>query len=139
MRIVRQLLTETCARRGCRPVGRSLAAWGVEAFSRYAPAVLGQGTSIAAFSALRLTPAHFSLSCDARHERVVRPRSCLDTSRASLTGIEKKTSAAEASRAGLPILVVIEVALAVLLRSAGLLLTIFPRCSGSSDSTPMAC
>ncbi len=128
MRIVRQLLTESLVLAAAAGLsGAALAAWGVEAFSRYAPAVLWTGrTPIAAFStpSLDTRALLFALGVTLVTSVLCGLAPALDTSRASLTqALKENERGGGVPRRLFRSLVVIEVALAVLLlAAAGLLL-----------------
>jgi putative ABC transport system permease protein len=132
-RIIRQLLIESlllaAAAGAC---GSGLATWGVDVFSRFAPAVLWTGrTSIAAFSspALDARALLFALGLTLTTSVLCGLLPALDTSRAPLTNALKE----DERGGGVPrrlfrTIVVVEIALAVLLlAAAGLLLDNFAR------------
>jgi predicted permease len=127
-RIIRQLLTESLVLAVASGLcGSALAVWGVEAVSRFAPALLWTGrTSVGAFSAPALDGRAllFALAVTLVTSVMCGLAPALDTSRTPLTHALK-----EDERGGgtphrlLKTLVVVEVALAVLLLAAsGLLL-----------------
>jgi hypothetical protein len=123
VRIVRQLLTESLLlAAGAGLSGAALAAWGVEAFSRYAPAVLWTGrTPIAAFStpSLDARALLFVLGVTLVSSTLSGLAPALDTWRVSLTdALKENERAGGVPRRLFRSLVVIEVALAVLLLAA---------------------
>ena len=133
LRIVRQLLTESLLLAAAAGLsGAALAAWGVEAFSRYAPAVLWTGrTPIAAFStpSLDARALLFVLGVTLVTSVLGGLAPALDTWRVSLTeALKENERAGGVPRRLFRSLVVIEVALAVLLlAAAGLLLDNFSK------------
>jgi putative ABC transport system permease protein len=132
-RIVRQLLTESLVLAAAAGVcGSAGAIWGVNVFSRFAPAVLWTGrTSIATFSAPALDARAllFALGVTLLTSLLCGLAPALDTSRATLThALKEDERGGGVPRRLLRTLVVVEVALAVLLLAvAGLLLDNFAR------------
>jgi len=127
-RIIRQLLTESLvlavAAGAC---GSALAIWGVEAFARFAPAMLWTGrTAVAAFSApvLDTRALLFAVAVTLVTSALCGLAPALDTSRTTLThALKEDERGGGTPRRLLRSLVVVEVALAVLLlAAAGLLL-----------------
>jgi putative ABC transport system permease protein len=132
-RIIRQLLVESLVLAAAAGVcGTLLAMWGISFFARYAPAVLWTGRiTISPFSTPALDWRALLFACGAT---LVTSVLCglapaVDTSRVPLTqALKEDERGGGASRRIFRILVVLEVALAVLLLiAAGLLLDSFAR------------
>ena len=130
-RIVRQLLIESLALAvPAGACGAVLAIWGVDLFSRYAPAVLWTGrTAISPFSAPDLDgrALAFTLAVTLVTSMLCGLAPALDTSRAELTqALKEDERGGGVPRRLFKSLVVVEIALAVLLlAAAGLLLDNF--------------
>ena len=127
-RIIRQLLTESLVLAVVAGAcGSALAIWGVEAFARFAPAMLWTGrTAVAAFSApvLDTRALLFAVAVTLATSVLCGLAPALDTSRTPLThALKEDERGGGTPRRLLRSLVVVEVALAVLLlAAAGLLL-----------------
>lgn len=127
-RVIRQLLTESLVLAAVAGLcGSALAVWGVEAFDRFAPAMLWSGrTAMASFSAPALDARAllFTVVVTLVTSALCGLAPALDTSRAPLThALKEDDRGGGQSHRVLRTFVVVEVALAVfLLAAAGLLL-----------------